>query len=104
MAETIAQLAANDLTDITSPENDDNGLLLWPLPANNVLHVGYSSKVNPGLSTLSIYNVDGGLVMTKEIANDTELNVSHLSSGIYMLKLSNGEESITKKFVIDRSK
>lgn len=103
-AETIAQLAANDLTDITSPENDDNGLLLWPLPANNVLHVGYSSKVNPGLSTLSIYNVDGGLVMTKEIANDTELNVSHLSSGIYMLKLSNGEESITKKFVIDRSK
>jgi len=101
-------LSANEVAQISGfPSGVVNvdykrGFSLWPVPANDVLYVNYSSENNYSLSTLSVFNMDGSLVMSKEAKyfNETELNVSNLPSGIYLLKLSNREESLMKRFLI----
>ena len=76
---------------------------IWPVPANNVLYVNYSATHISGLSTLEVYNVDGRMVVNKEMKSsfDTKLNVANMPSGIYVLKLTNGEGSMTKKLIIN---
>ena len=76
-------------------------LNLWPTPADNLLHVNYSSKYN-NMATLSVFNTNGKQVLSKDIQGtcNTELDVSNLPSGIYILKLTDGEELITKDIII----
>jgi len=97
----IAQLAGvlSDVADVRS--NSD--LSLRPMPANDVLQVSYTSENNNSLSTITVFNTSGRLVMTKEVNNASgiELNVSNLPSGIYMLRLTNRNETLMKKFIIN---
>jgi len=101
-------LSANEIVQISGVLSDvvnvnsKTGLSLWPVPANKALYVSYSSESNTAFSTLSVFNMNGCLVMSKEANyfNEKELDVSNLPSGIYMLKLTNREESLMKKFII----
>jgi hypothetical protein len=50
-----------------------------------------------------MFDMDGRLVMNKETnEGKTELQVSHLPSGIYLLKITNGEKTVMKKISISR--
>jgi hypothetical protein len=80
--------------------NCKSNLSLWPVPANDVLYLNYSAEKNNSLTTISLYNMDGKLVLCKDIRNNKELDVSNLPSGIYMLKLNNSKETFTKKIII----
>lgn len=77
-------------------------LYLWPIPADDILNVSYSTPNNNSLLTLSVFNTEGKLVMSKNVKNnfDIELNTSNLPSGIYMLKLTDSKGSLVKKFNI----
>ncbi|GHU67457.1 hypothetical protein FACS189413_02260 [Bacteroidia bacterium] len=79
-------------------KNDEKGLSLWPLPANDILHVSYPANDNN--STILIYNTNGRLVISKDIqpGDHTELNVSNLPCGVYTLKQNDGKKSLTRKF------
>jgi hypothetical protein len=100
-ANEVAQISGI-ISGVEDVESSKGGLSLWPVPATVVLHVNYSTENYTGLSTLSVHDLNGKVVMSKEIkyANDAELNVSNLPSGIYMLKLTNSEESLIKKLII----
>ena len=101
-ATEIAQIAGI-LSGVTDVESGTSGLLLSPIPATNVLHVSYSTMSNNPLSTLSVYDLNGRLVMSKELkqTNETDLDVSNLLTGIYVLKLTNSGESLMKKLIIN---
>ena len=79
------------------------GFSISPVPANNVLQVSYSTANNTDLSTITVFDTYGRLVMSKNIkdTSGTELNVSDLPSGIYMLKLTTGKETLMKKLIIN---
>lgn len=102
-ANEVAQIAGtfSGVDDVIS--NSDSKLSLWPMPANNVLKLKYSTENSTGLSTVTVYNASGRLVMSKEInnADGAELNVSNLPSGIYMLKVTTSKETMLKKFIIN---
>ncbi|HET7734129.1 MAG TPA: LamG-like jellyroll fold domain-containing protein, partial [Paludibacter sp.] len=100
-ANEIAQIAGIVSEDVSGVDYNKD-LSVWPVPANDIIHVNYAAETNTGLSTVSVFNMDGRLVISKEInnANDSELNVSGLPSGIYMLKLTNREETLTRKILI----
>ncbi len=71
---------------------------LFPNPANNKLNIAID-----GLQTtadIKVYNVMGKLVM-RQIATkaNSELNISRLSSGIYMLNVNDGTTVKSMKFV-----
>jgi hypothetical protein len=82
--------------------NSNRDLSLWPVPANDVLHVSYSSDISNSLSTITMYDAYGRVVMSKDASagNQTPVNVSNFPTGIYMLKLTNNEESVIKKVLI----
>jgi len=96
----IAQVAG--LISKVENVNYNKDLTLWPVPANDVLHVSYSGENSNSLSTITMYDSYGRLVMSKDAnaENQTQVNVSNFPTGIYMLKLTNNEESVIKKVLI----
>jgi hypothetical protein len=100
-ANEIAQISGV-VSSVPDVKNNESNLSVWPLPANDVLNVSYSTENTNNLSTITVFNTNGSLVMSKDInnASGTELNVSTLPSGIYMLKLTNRMETLIKKFII----
>jgi len=101
-ANEIARIAGI-VSDVADVESNKGDLSLSPVPSNNVLQVNYYTENNTGLSTLTVFNTYGKLVMSKDIDNMTgaELNVSTLPSGIYMLKLTTIKETLMKKFIVN---
>jgi len=99
-ATEIAQVAGL-ISGVENVEYNKGSLSLSPVPANNMLHVNYASDNITGLSSLTIHDLNGKSVMSKDISTETELNVSTLPSGIYMLKLTNSKESVVKKLIIN---
>ncbi|HEY8935070.1 MAG TPA: LamG-like jellyroll fold domain-containing protein, partial [Cyclobacteriaceae bacterium] len=100
-ADDIAQFSKVLVTNVVDADVV-KGLSLWPVPADDILYIKYSTEHPTGLSTLAVFNTNGELVTSKDIRNtyDTELNVSSLPSGFYILKLTNSEESIIKKLIV----
>ncbi|HBC03819.1 MAG: hypothetical protein CL528_03520 [Aequorivita sp.] len=73
---------------------------ILPNPAKNELFL--TSKYTSGTLTLKIFNIEGKLLsnQTLEVANQTSIDVSSLTSGIYFLNIEdeNGNTT-TKKFI-----
>ncbi|MDL2241543.1 RICIN domain-containing protein [Bacteroidales bacterium OttesenSCG-928-L03] len=98
----LAGIAPSSLDDI--PVN--SGVLsVWPSPADDVLRVKYQTENQENVSTLSVFDLNGQLLMSREAYQAGEedlLDVSGLPLGMYILKLTNKNESLMKKFVIAR--
>jgi hypothetical protein len=70
-----------------------------PLNSGNTLNLLFGMPIE---AKLTVYSITGKEVLHDVIDNidRKDLNVSQLSSGIYLLKLSTENTSITRKFVI----
>ena len=80
-------------------------LNVFPNPANNVLN--YSAQAtNNGRTTLEMFDINGSKVYSENVTvfgNQTgSIDISHLSTGIYCLKLSTSEKTVTKRVSISR--
>jgi hypothetical protein len=102
----IAKLAGVFEKEITTGARNDcnceTELSFWPVPANDLVHIDHRSE-NTRVSVISISDVNGREVLSNEFSNEdnaSELNVSALPSGIYMLKYTNGKQSLVKKLVV----
>ncbi|MGY0391549.1 T9SS type A sorting domain-containing protein [Bizionia sp. KMM 8389] len=70
---------------------------VYPNPVSNgVLHI--SSQSNEAIS-VAVYDVLGKQVLAKTISNNT-LNVAGLNAGLYIVKITQNGQAITKKVVI----
>lgn len=80
-------------------ENELNLTQLFPVPANNQLHI---KNFNNKVSKIEIYSLIGKKIISTKISNSIEtLDTSNLSNGIYLVKLSNENNiSTTKKIII----
>uniref|UniRef100_UPI004049BBD4 T9SS type A sorting domain-containing protein n=1 Tax=Flavobacterium sp. TaxID=239 RepID=UPI004049BBD4 len=66
---------------------------LYPNPANNVLNIEMTNEVK----SIEIYNIQGQKV---KAANQKQINVSDLASGMYMIRIQDTENAVsTKKFM-----
>ncbi len=77
-------------------ENNKNLFSLYPNPANDMVNI--SSKIN-GDKNIVVYNVLGKQVINTNLAGE-RLDVSALSSGVYIVKINQEGNSSTKKLVI----
>jgi hypothetical protein len=51
-------------------------------------------------TTISIYDIQGKLLLQQAISqHQTELNISQLAKGIYIVKVNNDKNSMVSKFV-----
>jgi hypothetical protein len=83
--------------NVLSANSFDSNSLSVSNPVNNLLTIkGLNSKV----SEISLYSILGGKVLTKNtISQEVNLDVSALSSGVYILKISSEKGSFSKKII-----
>ncbi|MFN4233899.1 MAG: T9SS type A sorting domain-containing protein [Bacteroidia bacterium] len=95
----------NHLLDVTSiEENNDNfaNISIYPNPANNTFVVAFNSE-SPVM--IDIININGQTVKSINV-NNTGFNsqlvdVNDLTTGVYIVRLSNGYNVHTQKLVIE---
>ena len=99
-ATEIAQIPGF-LTGVEDVADYKNELTLSPVPANDIVQLSYSGD-NTCKSTVAVFDMSGKIVINKDLneTNNAELNISTLSMGVYMLKLTNSNETIIKKLVV----
>jgi len=99
-------LSANEVAELAGilsgvPDTKtDRGLTLWPVPANDKVQVYYLNGRNAEPSVISVFNMKGQQVLSKEIIQESDLDVSCLPSDIYVLKLTNRKETLVKKLTV----
>uniref|UniRef100_UPI004049C03A LamG-like jellyroll fold domain-containing protein n=1 Tax=Flavobacterium sp. TaxID=239 RepID=UPI004049C03A len=89
----VANLYTNNT--LTSQNFNQNNLevALYPNPANDVLNIETALE----LQSVEIYNIQGQKVKS---ANQKQINVSDLASGMYMVRIQDADNGIaTKKFI-----
>lgn len=84
----------------TSDITQANNILVYPNPTNESLNVKFLDS-NHGFNVYQILDITGREMMSSSIINKdvTNIDVQSLQSGIYLVKLINGNKSIYKKFV-----
>jgi hypothetical protein len=87
-----------DLSDVY-PVSDD-GIKVYPIPANSYLYLENRSLNSTGV--VHILSIEGKLLINKKCyGSEIEVvDVSGLSTGIYLLKANFGTQSVTKKLII----
>jgi hypothetical protein len=45
--------------------------------------------------------LSGKLILKRDETENLEINISGFASGVYFMKIGNGSQSATKKFIID---
>jgi hypothetical protein len=71
---------------------DINNISIWM--DNNVLHI----TGTPTNSILQIYNVSGAHILTQAISDTPYIyNLSHLSAGVYLIRINNYTYKVIKK-------
>ncbi len=94
-----------DFTGIISGTEEfhygDAYMILSPNPTSGILRV-ISPVLDQNEVTLSIYTISGREIFTQQVfeIDETGLDLSFLSDGVYLLRLSSAQESIIQKFVI----
>jgi PKD repeat protein len=98
-AKIAAENWIEEITNLrTAPvvELPDN-LKLSPNPAEETLTVSYAADEN---TRVNIYTVSGKNVITGKLSKDVnDIDISKLKPGVYLIKVSSGKESVTKKFI-----
>ncbi len=74
------------------------GMELFPNPATNEVSINWTKGGN---GNIELFDVSGKLVLTTEITSGNKLNLSGLTKGVYLLKLSNQDQSAFKKLIIE---
>lgn len=85
-----------DLSLGINPHNkNEETFALWPNPVKNILHFTNYTECNQ----LQIYDHLGRIVLSKSKTIDGNIEVSGLTNGVYLLKLSYPQKTITKRFL-----
>ena len=87
---------------ITSLDNiqSDTSLKIYPNPASHVLRIEGLSRSK---STIELYNALGICVLREKTHSEkTEIDVSRLNDGIYLIKVTSGNKTTTEKVEIKR--
>lgn len=82
---------------LSNNESTIAGLKIYPNPAKNTLFVTSNSFTT---KTVELYNVLGKLAL-KTKATNTPINLSGLTSGIYIVKVTEDGKTATRKLVIE---
>jgi hypothetical protein len=85
------------VTLLQTQNNEIAGLKVYPNPVSNgVLHVESNLNLE---RTISLFDVLGKQVISTTTSNTT-INIANLNSGIYIVKITEGGKTATKKLVL----
>ncbi len=75
------------------------GMLISPNPTSGLLNISFNAI--PQNTKIELYNSIGALVLTEVMSNKSNtINVGELSSGIYFMKVLEGNKVVAVKKVV----
>lgn len=89
---TTTFTVSENITSINEVSKENN-ILIYPNPATNYISVINSNEIY----YIELYNISGKLVFNS--TNTQKINISHLKSGVYMLKANTSNSTLVKKFI-----
>jgi len=88
-------LYSSVLTDIETPQQED--ILIFPNPTDEVI---FFDIKNTTPATIQLYDAQGKYLRRQALAQDNQLSVRHLDSGVYFYQLLIDGEIFGGKFVV----
>ena len=83
----------------TNPELATNKFYAYPNPASQMLNISGSNAMQL-VSQIQILSLEGRLLMQQKTTNDVpQMDVSVLPQGMYLCKITNGNQQQTLKFL-----
>jgi len=84
----------------TNPEMATNKFYAYPNPASHMLSIA-GSNTTQRVSQIEILSLEGRLLMQQKPANTTapQVDISALPQGMYLCKITNGNQQQTLKFL-----
>ena len=79
---------------VATPELDNSPVSIYPNPVTDILYL----ESGVSISEVQIYSTNGKMVL-KQANVGSSINVGHLASGTYVLKLQIGDKSYTHKMI-----
>ncbi len=81
----------------------NNLIRFYPNPTKGLLNISFDTSLQSD-TRMEVFGMNGQLILQqqlndKQTANTTVLDLSHLSTGIYMVRLTSSEWSVAKKVV-----
>lgn len=79
-----------------------NNIKLYPNPAHNTVFLAIDHPINAAKIGMTVFNLQGKQLMRQQLdpSNHTELNVSQLPPGIYLVQFQFEEQVMNKKLII----
>lgn len=88
----------NDSTvTVGKPLFKDNSISLYPNPATNILVINNLKNT----SDICIFDINGKLILNKEVKENAQIDISHLAKGVYIVKIKDEADIMVRKFMKD---
>jgi len=87
----------SELEVVNITEINNNKIIVYPNPASDKIQ--FSSSVLLDNSIIEIYTISGKLVNNISANNNNEIDISNLSKGIYIIKISSETVNFVEKFI-----
>lgn len=81
---------------LSIPQHEFSSFRAYPNPVKNILHIDLNTSKT---TSIEIYNILGKKVISQVIQDSGNINTQKLSPGIYILKITQGNTSISKKLL-----
>jgi hypothetical protein len=85
-------------------EYDGDDIQIYPNPVNSVISL-QSKALSQQTVIMEIFDINGWKLIDKQITKETEktdIEVSHLQSGVYCVRLHIGDITVSKKIIIQK--
>jgi hypothetical protein len=101
---SIQYLSFLPITGIFTPETETTStLMLYPNPVQDVLNVAYQANDIKAVIQIEVLSIDGRVIYTESYDSQKStlhtINVSEWQRGLYLVRINNGTELITKKII-----
>jgi Secretion system C-terminal sorting domain len=93
---------AEELNALGIGDKSINNFTMHPNPANDFVNITFNKGLNENM-TLNIFDIQGKLVLSTEsldVVDETALDITNLKSGLYFVKLKNGQQETTRKLIV----
>jgi uncharacterized repeat protein (TIGR02543 family) len=85
-------------TAITDISTSQSPLIVYPNPAKDNIHIILPENIHQGFFTL--YDMQGKVLIRKEISNQETVSVNNLAKGVYIYNVITNKEKYTGKLII----
>lgn len=79
-------------------EGLSNTIKVYPVPATNSISIQFEKDYNQ-VKAIQIYSIDGRLVKVQSMKNDTQIDISSLNPGLYVIRTELANVSYNARFV-----